>query len=63
MSKVVRLREELENIRDLLNSAAENLDVESCNYSNLLDISIKMDQIILEYLKKDSSMSLEDIKL
>ncbi len=63
MNKAIRLREELENIRDLLNSAAAEIDAENCNYSLLLEISIKMDQIVLEYLKNDPSISIEDISV
>lgn len=51
MKDVVKFRTEIEEIRDLLNTVAASMGKKGCNYEILMDISIRMDKLILEYAK------------
>ncbi|RCX12095.1 Spo0E like sporulation regulatory protein [Anaerobacterium chartisolvens] len=51
MKKVIELKAEIEEIRDLLNTVTANMGSNDCNYEALMNISVKMDNLILEYIK------------
>ena len=51
MNSVMGLKAEIEEIRILLNTVITDKGLNDCNYKVLLDISKKMDILILEYIK------------
>lgn len=51
MKKFIELKAEIEEIRDLLNTVTDNIGSSDCNYEALMDISVKMDNLILEYIR------------
>ncbi|TWH59368.1 Spo0E like sporulation regulatory protein [Desulfitobacterium sp. LBE] len=53
MSNNSELKIEIEQIRHLLNTVVTDLGVNDCNYNIILDISTRMDKLILEYLENE----------
>lgn len=53
MKSIASLKLEIEEIRNLLNEIIADMVVNDCNYDELLDISTKMDKLILEYIKNE----------
>lgn len=51
MDSVIELKAEIEEIRILLNTIITGKGSSDCDYKVLLDISTKMDTLILEYIK------------
>jgi hypothetical protein len=45
------LKTEIEEVRYLLNAVAAGIDTNGCNYESLLDISTRMDKLILDFIK------------
>lgn len=45
------LKAEIEELRDKLNIATSKLGSNDYNYKFILDISVKLDKLILEYIK------------
>ena len=55
MLNVYRLKIDIEEIRQLLNISVSVIDINDSNYNTLLDISTKMDKLIVEYMKIEVS--------
>lgn len=51
-----KLKAEMDQIRELLNKVIADLGSDDCNYKILMDISVKMDQLILEYIKSTDEL-------
>ena len=51
MKNIIELKAEIEEIRDLLNAVSADMGSNDCNQEILMDISMKMDNLILEYIK------------
>jgi hypothetical protein len=51
MKNIIELKAEIEEIRDLLNAVSADMGSNDCNHVILMDISMKMDNLILEYIK------------
>ncbi len=46
------LKAEIEEIRASLSIASVNIESEDCDYNYLMGLSVKLDQLILEYIEK-----------
>lgn len=53
MVNVSELKTEIEEVRNLLNAVINDMDIDDCNYNILLDISTRMDKLIVEYMKNE----------
>jgi hypothetical protein len=51
MANVYELKTEIEEVRHLLNAVINDMGIDDCNHNILLDISTRMDKLILEYMK------------
>lgn len=51
MNRGIELKAEIEELRDLLNIITTDMDSNACNYEIIMDISVKLDKLILEYIK------------
>lgn len=52
MNKNMELKEEIEELRNLLNIVACDMESNDCNYKIIMETSLKLDKLILEYIKK-----------
>jgi len=53
MLNVYGLKTEIEEIRHLLNTTIADIGINDCNYNILLDLSTRMDKLIIEYMKNE----------
>ncbi len=51
MNRGMELKAEIEELRDLLNIITADMESNVCNYEIIMDISVKLDKLILEYIK------------
>lgn len=51
--RINELRLEIEEIRLLLNTAIADEGINDSNYNVLLDISTRMDKLIVEFMRKE----------
>lgn len=51
MANVSELKTEIEEVRNLLNAIINDMGIDDCNNNILLDISTRMDKLIVEYMK------------
>lgn len=54
MDRVMELKAEIEEIRDLLNNAAADIGSIQCNLKELMELSLRFEELILEYINEKS---------
>jgi hypothetical protein len=54
MDRVMVLKAEIEEVRALLNIAAADIGSIQCNPRELMELSLRLDELILEYINEKS---------